>query len=167
MFNVYMLMYELNLIDRASTYQEAAIKAIQAGVPGAAVKLMEQGYKTNALAGGDAARAKRINDDASKRAAEQKAAMARLDQQAAAGDAAANVRVGEAWLSFGEAEKAIVAANRAIAKGGNGVDQAYLLLGRAHAARKETAEARKAFDKVQDPNYAQIAKLWSIRAGQS
>jgi tetratricopeptide (TPR) repeat protein len=166
MFNLYMLMYELNLIDRAATYQEAAIKAIQAGVPGAAVKLLEQGYKTNALASGDPARAKRISDDANKRAAEQKAAMARLDQQAAAGDAAANVRVGEAWLSFGEPDKAIAAANRAIAKGGADTDQAYLLLGRAHAAKKETAEARKAFDQVKHPNYAQIAKLWSIRVGQ-
>lgn len=166
MFNVYMLMYELNLIDRASTYQEAAIKSIQTGVPGAAVKLMEQGYKTSALAGGDAARAKRISDDATRRATEQKAAMARLDQQAAAGDVAANVRVGEAWLSYGEVDKAIAAANRAIAKGGAGLDQAYLLLGRAQAARKNPVEARKAFDKVQDPNYAQIAKLWAIRAGQ-
>ncbi len=165
MFNVYMLMYELGLIDRASTYQEAAIKAIQAGVPGAAVKLMDQGYKTNALAGGDQARAKRISDDATKRATEQKAAMARLDQQAAAGDVAANVQVGEAWLSYGDADKAIAAAKRAIAKGGS--DQAYLLLGRAYVAKKNSAEARKAFDQVKGANYAQIAKLWAIRASQA
>lgn len=164
MFNVYMLMYELGLIDRASTYQEAAIKAIQAGVPGAAVKLMDQGYKTNALAGGDQARAKRITDDATKRATEQKAAMARLDQQAAAGDVAANVRVGEAWLSYGDADKAIAAAQRAIAKGGS--DQAYLLLGRAYVAKKNSAEARKAFGQVKGANYSQVAQLWSIRAGQ-
>jgi hypothetical protein len=165
--NVYLLMYELDLLDRADTYSEAAIVAIQAGVPGEAVRIMERGYSTKVLAAGDQARSQRIMTDAKKRATEQQAALDRLDQQAAASpDPKANVRVGEAWLSFGDTDRAIAAANRAIAKGGSNLDEAYLLLGRAYVAQKNGAEARKALAQVKGDSYAQIAKLWSIRAGQ-
>jgi tetratricopeptide (TPR) repeat protein len=165
--NVYLLMYELNLLDRADTYSEAAIVAIQAGLPGEAVKVMERGYSTKALEAGDQARSQRILNDAKKRSADQKAAMARLDEQAAASsDPKANIRIGEAWLSYGEADKAIAAAKRAIAKGGADLDEAYLLLGRAHVAKKNSAEAKQAFAQVKGTNFAQIARLWSIRAGQ-
>jgi tetratricopeptide (TPR) repeat protein len=165
--NVYLLMYELNVLSRAEDYTEAAIVAIQAGIPGEAVRILDRGRTTQALAAGDQARLARITSDATKRAADQKAGLPRADQQAAAGkDPAADVRVGEAWLSYGEADKAIAAAKRALGKPGVDVDQANLLLGRAYVAKKNGAEARKAFAAVKSPSYQQIAQLWSIRAGQ-
>jgi len=42
--NVYRLMGELDLMDKPAVYADAAIAAIQSGLPAEAVKIMEQGY---------------------------------------------------------------------------------------------------------------------------
>jgi hypothetical protein len=56
---------------------------------------------------------------------------------------------------------------RGIGKGGvKSVDEANLSLGRAYILTKNTAEAVKAFESVKSPEYAQLAQLWSIYAGQ-
>ena len=46
------------------------------------------------------------------------------------------------------------------------VDEANLSLGRADILTQNTAEALKAFELVKSPEYAQLAQLWSIYAGQ-
>lgn len=164
--DLYRLMYELDLMNKADDYTEAAIIAIQAGVPGDAVRFMERGYSTKVLeTGGDKSRSQRILTDAKKKAAEQEANLAKFEKEAAtAKEPATDVRLGQVFLSYGQTDRAIAAARRAIQKGASG--DAYMLLGRAYLQQRNGAEARKAFAEVKDKNLSEIARLWSIRASQ-
>jgi hypothetical protein len=74
------------------------------------------------------------------------------------------VKLGAAYLSYGENDKAIEAINRGVAKGGvKNPDEAGLLLGMAYLRANNKAEAAKAFQTVtKDPAMARIAKLWML-----
>ena len=94
-----------------------------------------------------------------------------LDKQDAAAKAKptgdADVKLGAAYLSYGQNDKAIEALQRGIGKGGvKNPDEAGLLLGIAYVRANNKAEATKAFQTVnKDPALARIAKYWLMTTG--
>jgi Tfp pilus assembly protein PilF len=76
----------------------------------------------------------------------------------------ADVKLGAAYLSYGDTAKAIEALNRGIGKGGvRNSDEAGLLLGIAHLRAGNKPEAAKAFETVnKDPTLTRVAKLWML-----
>ena len=75
------------------------------------------------------------------------------------------MKLGAAYLSYGDNAKAIEALQRGIGKGGvRDPDEAGMLLGIAyHRARATRRRPRKAFNTVKaDATMTRIAKLWLL-----
>jgi hypothetical protein len=166
---VYRLMAQVDAMDGADQYAEAATSATDLGYPGEAVKFLEKGYATGVLeTSGDKAKNQALLADAKRLAASDQKALPDFDKEATAAKAGeADVKLGEAYLSYDQPAKGLAAIQRGIGKGGvKSVDEANLALGRAYILNKNTAEAQKAFELVKGPEFAQLAQLWSIYAGQ-
>lgn len=165
--NVYRLMGELDLMDEPRLFTEWAIVSIQAGLPGEALKTMELGYARKVL-GADDARNQRIMNDARTRLKAQEQTLAKLEQTAIASpQGLADVRLGEVFMSYGMPDKAIAAAKRGLQKGNlPSTDDAWMMIGRGQIAKKNGAEARKAFSQVKGKDLGSIARLWMIYASK-
>lgn len=164
--NVYRLMGELDLMDKPDDCMDAAIVGIQSGLPAEAQKVMENCAARKVFGPEDEARSQRILADARKRVAAQQPALGQLAQKASASPSGQDeIEVGEVLLSYGQADKALAAARRAIQKGGDR-DEALMLIGRSQIQLKNGAEARKAFGQVKSPEAASVAKLWGIYASR-
>jgi tetratricopeptide (TPR) repeat protein len=164
--NVYRLMGELELLDKVDDCHEASIAAMESKVPAEAVKFMEMCYAKKVFGPADEARSKKIITDARHRVATQQPHLPRLSQQAAASKSGQDeLVVGEALLSFGQAEKALAGGKRALQKGAS-PDDAWMLIGRSQIQLKNGAEARKAFSHVKGAEAASVAKLWGIYASR-
>ena len=166
---VYRLLYQVDAMDSADDFMEADSAAIQLGSPGEALQFMEKGYSSGILTtSGDKAKSQAALDEAKRLAAADQKALPQFEKEAqAAKSGEADVKLGEAFLSYGQPAKGLEAIQRGIGKGGvKSVDEANLSLGRAYILSKNNAEAIKAFALVNSPEYAQLAQLWSIYAGQ-
>jgi hypothetical protein len=79
------------------------------------------------------------------------------------------VQIGAAYLSYGQADKAVADITKGIAKGMlKNADEANLLLGMAQLKAKNGAEAVRAFEKVSNSSaagYGRLGKLWALHAG--
>jgi tetratricopeptide (TPR) repeat protein len=161
--NVYRLMTELDLMDKPDLFTESAIVSIQAGLPGEALKTMELGSSKKVLAADDA-RNQRIMNDARTRVKAQQQNLPKLEQAAASSkQGLAELQLAEVLMSYGQTDKAMAAANRAMQEGGlPDADDAWMLIGRGHVAKKNGTEARKAFGQVKGQELNSIAKLWNI-----
>ena len=166
--NVYRLMGELDLMDEPRLFTEWAIVSIQAGLPGEALKAMELGYARKVLGGANDSRGQRIMNDARTRLKAQQQALSKLELAAAASpQGLAEMQLGEVLMSSGQTEKAMAAAKRALQKGGLAdTDDAWMLIGRGQIAKKDGAEARKAFSRVKGKELSSIARLWTIYASK-
>jgi hypothetical protein len=137
------------------------------GLPGEAQAVLEKGQQKGAFT------TQRDKDHASRLLADAKTAVAldksTLDKQDAsarakpAGDA--DVKLGAAYLSYGQNDKAIEAIVRGLGKGGvKNSDEANLLLGIAYLRSSNKPEATKAFEAVsKDPGMVRIAKMWLLK----
>jgi hypothetical protein len=166
---VFRLMYQVDAMDDADEFQEAANSATLLGSPGEALKFMEKGYATGVLENsGDKARSQTLLAESKRLAASDQKTLPQFEKEALASKAGeADVKLGEAYLSYDQPAKGLEAIQRGIGKGGvKSVDEANLSLGRAYILTQNTAEAVKAFESVKSPEYAQLAQLWSIYAGQ-
>ncbi|MCL4791931.1 MAG: tetratricopeptide repeat protein [Gammaproteobacteria bacterium] len=165
--NVYRLMKELDLMDEPRLFTESAIISMDAGLPGEAVKTMELGAARKVLAVDDS-RNQRIMNDARTRLKAQQQNLPKLEQAAAASkQGLAELQLAEVLMSNGETDKAMAAARRAIQEGGlPDPDDAWMLIGRGNVAKKNGAEARKAFAQVKGKDLNSIARLWSIYASK-
>ncbi len=166
---VFRLMYQVDAMDQADDFTEAATVAIQRGSPGEALKFMEKGYAAGTLeTSGDKAKSAALLADAQRQAAADKKALGQFEKEALAAKAGeADVRLGEAFLSYDQPAKGLEAIQRGISKGGvKDVDEANLSLGRAYILTGNAADAVKSFETVKSPEFAQLAQLWSIHAGQ-
>ena len=129
---------------------------------------MELGYAKKVLGGADDARNQRIMNDARTRLKAQQQTLSKLQQTAASSkQGLAELQLAEVLMSYGQTDKAMAGANRAIQEGGlPDADDAWMLIGRAHVAKKNGAEARKAFAQVKGQELVSIAKLWNIYASK-
>lgn len=164
--NVYRLMSQLDLMDKPDIFSEAAIVAIQSGLPAEAIAIMERGFSNKAFGPKDEARSQRILADARKKAAAQQALLGQITKTATSSKVGRDeLLLGEVLLSYGQVDKAVAAGKRAIEKGAD-PDQVWMLVGRCQVELKNGAEARKAFAQVKGEDAAPIAKLWGIYASK-
>jgi len=168
LLNIYRLADGVGVMQEAAQYTEMAQLALGQGLPGEAQSVIEKGMQKGAF---NAAREKdlasRILADAKQAVTLDKSTLSKQDALARTkptGDS--DVKLGAAYLSYGEVDKAIEALQRGIAK--NGVkdpDEAAMLLGIAYMRANNKPEAAKAFRTVtQKPMMVRIAKFWLLNA---
>jgi tetratricopeptide (TPR) repeat protein len=166
LLNVLRLADGVEVMDKSAQYFELAQLAIAQGLPGEAQSTIEKGLQKGVFQSQpEKDRANRLLKESKNAASLDKSTLAKQDDSARAkptGDA--DVKLGAAYLSYGETDKAIEALKRGIGKGGvKNPDEAGLLLGIAYMRSNNKAEAAKAFESVkQDPTMARIAKLWLL-----
>jgi tetratricopeptide (TPR) repeat protein len=164
--NVMRLAMHVGAINEPTKFEEVAQIAIDQGLPGEAQSLIEDAMKRNLFTDprilernkGMLARAKAA-------AAGDKASLAQQEAAARANATGnADVKLGAAYLSYGDFTKAIEALQRGLGKGGvRDADEAGLLLGIAYLRSGNKPEAAKAFSTVKvDPTMTRIAKLWLL-----
>jgi len=167
-FNAYRLATDVGAMRTGEDYTEMAQRALEKGLPGEAQAVLEAAFTRKVYTEKrDIDRNTRLLNTSKDRAAADRASLAKQDREAAAGKAAdADLRVGQAFMSYGQYPQAVAAIQRAVAKG-NAADPAevQLVLGIAQLKAGNKAEASKAFRAVKgDADLQRVAKLWSLRA---
>jgi hypothetical protein len=154
-------------LSKTEDFMELAQLSLQAGLPGEAVRVIDQGYKANALGTGpEAARHQRLRDLAQKQLAESKAGISAKATEAAAektGDEA--VKVGYAMVTQGDVDAGIKLIEQGIAKGGlKRPEDAKLRLGMALLQQgKSRDRAVRTLRSVSGADGgAEIARLWTV-----
>jgi len=169
LLNILRLADGANAMSDGSQYIEMAQLAMGQGLPGEAQAALEKGTQKGAFTEArDKDHATRLLAEAQQAVALDKSTLDKQDASAKAkptGDA--DVKLGAAYLSYGQNDKAIEALQRGIGKGGvKNPDEAGLLLGIAYVRTNNKAEATKAFQTVnKDPGMARIAKYWLMTTG--
>jgi len=147
---------------------EMAELSMAIGVPGDAKSILESGFASKELgAGASKDRENRLlNKARADSAADQKTLDAQAQQATNAAKGDLDTKIGEAYASYGQYDKAIEAITRGLKKGGvTAEDEANLHLGQALFASKKYGEAASAFKAVKsDSKYSRIARLWAILA---
>jgi tetratricopeptide (TPR) repeat protein len=164
---VFRLMDAVDVMDNADEFTEAANVANLTGFPGEALQFLEHGYSTKVLeTSGNKAKSQEMLNETRKRASADEKSLPQFEKEAmAAKQGEADVKLGEAYLSYDQPAKAIEAIQRGIGKGGvKNLDDAHLSLGRAYLEAKNVPDAVKAFGEVKNQPDVEIAKLWSIHA---
>lgn len=164
---VFRFLYQVDAMDTAADFTEAANVATLLGFPGDALKFMERGYASGVLeTSGDKARNQALLDESKRLVKVDQQSLAQFEKEARAGSQGeADVKLGETFLSYDQPAKGLEAIQRGLGKGGvKNPDEANLALGRALILAGNGSEAVTAFEKVTGPDYAQVAKLWAIHA---
>ncbi len=169
--DVYRLMLATGNLKETSDFMEMAQLALQAGLPGEARKVVDDGYALGVLgSGADAARHKRLSDMANKQAAEDQKGLAASERQAGeTRDGNALVALGYAYVASGQLEKGIALFEQGIAKGDlKRPEDAKLHLGIALLQAGNKAKAQRLLRSVQGSDgTADIARLWLLQGGRS
>jgi tetratricopeptide (TPR) repeat protein len=166
--NVFRFGLDRDFISRESDFVEYAIDALDAGAPGEAQKVIETAIGKGAFKViAETDRNGKLKSQAKKLSDEDRALLAGLDKEARAGKKGgeADVKVGLAYLSFGEYDKAVEAIERGLSADRIGkvkrVDDAQMMLGIAYKKLGKKDEAAKAFTAAQaDPRMAKAAAVW-------
>ena len=168
LLNVLRLSDGVDVMKEGSQYTEMAQLALGQGLPGEAQAIIEKGQQKSAFADQrEKDLASRLLTDAKQAVTLDKSTLDKQDASAKAKPAGdADVKLGAAYLSYGQNDKAIEALQRGIGKGGvKSPDEAGLLLGIAYMRTGNKPEAVKAFETVnKTPGMTRIAKMWLIQA---
>jgi tetratricopeptide (TPR) repeat protein len=169
LLNILRLADGANAMNEPSHFTEMAQLAMGQGLPGESQSILEKGVAKGVFAGQkEKDLANRILSEAKQAVALDKSTLAKQDASARAKPTGeSDVKLGAAYLSYGEHDKAIEALQRGLGKGGvKDTDEAGLLLGMAYMRANNKAEAAKAFETVtKNPTLSRIARLW-ILAGR-
>jgi tetratricopeptide (TPR) repeat protein len=153
---------------RSEDFTEMAQLAIEQGVPGEAQSVLEKAFAAKTFTEArDIERNTRLLNSAKQQATADRASLAKDDKAAAAlKTGEADVRIGLAYLSYGQVPQALAAIQRGIGKGGlKSPAEAQLLLGITQYRAGNKADAVKAFKSVDgDATLARLGKLWALRA---
>jgi hypothetical protein len=164
---IYRVMYDTNSMNADTDYIEMAQLLGDAGLPGEAQAVLEKAMSTSGVMKDDhKERSTRLLNALKTRADADKKGLPALDAEAqknAAGQL--DVKLGEVYYGAGDYQNAATAISRGIGKGQiKQQDEAFVYLGRAQAALKNNAEAKKAFEKLKTaPNISpRVLKLWEL-----
>jgi hypothetical protein len=153
-------------ILKSNEYVEMAQLAMALGFPGDALNVVQQGFSSKVLGtGADQKRESRLLDLAEKQSASDQKSLPQLDKEArAAADGNADIKLGEAYVSYNQLDKAMEAFKRGFSKGGiKDVGEARLYYGLAYFDAKQYDNAIAQFKAVPaDSKLADVAKLWRI-----
>jgi len=163
----YRLMNETGTLKDKGDYVEMAQLAMDAGVPGEAQDMVQKGMTAGVLKSEDKTEQGRYDRLLASAKKQADADRASLTQQAAeaekAGTGQVLVGLGQAYLSYGEYDKAIASIEKGLAKGGvTDADEAQISLGIAYFKKGQKDQAREAFKKAQG-KYKDLGELWIIR----
>jgi len=166
LLNMWRLADANDAVQDPAEYLEFAQLAIGQGLPGEAQAVIEKGLQKNAFTRpSQKEQANQLMSEAKQAVTLDKSTLDKQDASARAKPTGDNdVKLGAAYLSYGDPAKAIEAIQRGIAKGGvKNPDDAALLLGIAQLRAGNKPEAAKAFQTVnKDPTMTRIAKLWLL-----
>jgi tetratricopeptide (TPR) repeat protein len=167
--NLYRLMREVDALKDGNDYLEMAQLAVQQGSPGEAVDAINRGSAANVFVSeNEKSAAKTQLQTAQKLAETDRAGLAKFETEAKAAKAGeADVRLGQAYLSYDDAEQAVTAIQRGIAKGSlRNADEAQILLGISllRLGRKDDAATAFKATKGTDARLGELARLWALRA---
>jgi tetratricopeptide (TPR) repeat protein len=167
----YRLMNDVGVLKDKGDYVEMAQLAMDAGLPGEAEDIVQKGMEGGVLKVADKTeqgRYDRLLAGAKKQVGVDKA---ELPQLAASAEKASSgqpqVALGQAYLGYGEVDKAIDALQKGIAKGTGvtDIDEANISLGRAYLKKGQKDQARQAFNAVKaGSKWSDLASLWIIRS---
>lgn len=166
LLNILRLSDGVGVMKDPGEYIEMAQLATAQGLPGEAQAIIEKGLQKGVFADAkEKEHANRVLADAKQAVTLDKSTLDKQDASARAkttGDA--DVKLGAAYLSYGQNDKAIEALQRGIGKGSvKNPDEASILLGIAYLRSNNKAEATKAFQSVnKDPMMTRLAKLWLL-----
>jgi hypothetical protein len=163
---IYRIMFDTNSMNADTDYIEMAQLLGDAGLPGEAQVVLEKAISSGILKDEHKERTTRLLNAMKTRADADKKGLPSLDAEATKNPAGQlDVKLGEVYFGTGDYQNAATAISRGIGKGQvKDLDQAYVYLGRAQVALKNTAEAKKAFEKLKSvPNLsARVLKLWEL-----
>jgi len=167
--NVMRLATHVGAVSEPLKFEECAQIARDLGLPGEAQSLLEEGFnKKFIVEAKQVERDKKMLAEVTASANGDKATLAQQETSAKANAAGnADVKLGAAYLSYGNNAKAIEALQRGIGKGSvRDPDEAAMLLGIAYLRSGNKEEAVKAFNTVKvDATMTRIAKLWVLTTG--
>jgi hypothetical protein len=163
---IYRVMYDTNSMNADTDYIEMAQLLGDAGLPGEAQSVLEKAMSSGVLKDEHKERTTRLLNALKTRADADKKGLPALDAEATKNPAGQlDVKLGEVYFGAGDYQNAATAISRGLGKGQvKQLDEAYVYLGRAQAALKNTAEAKKAFEKLKSvPNISpRVLKLWEL-----
>ncbi|MEA3109536.1 MAG: hypothetical protein QOI88_4141 [Gammaproteobacteria bacterium] len=164
---IYRVMYDTSAMTAGSDYMEMAQLLGDAALPGEASAVLEKAVSSGLFTEQkDKDRATRLANSLKPRAEADKKGEAAFDAEAAKNPAGElDVKSGEVYYGSGDYQNAVTAITRGIEKKGiKHLDEAYVYLGRAQVALKNTAEAKKAFSGLKSvPNISpRVLKLWEL-----
>ncbi|MBI1179806.1 MAG: tetratricopeptide repeat protein [Alphaproteobacteria bacterium] len=152
-------------LDGANDYVEMAQLAMLVGLPGEAQSVIKEGFDKGVLGDAEKGRHERLRKLADDSAAQDQANLPALAKEAAAASTGeAQVKLGEAYMSYGDYDKAVDAIKAGLDKGGvKNTPAAQLHLGMALLKAGKKADANAAFKKVKgDPAYEKLADYWMM-----
>jgi hypothetical protein len=164
---IYRVMYDTDSMNAGSDYMEMAQLLGDAALPGEAAAVLDKAVAGNKFTDQkDKDRAARLANSLKPRAEADKKGEAAFDAEAAKNPAGElDIKSGEVYYGSGDYQAAVTAITRGIEKKGiKHLDEAYVYLGRAQVALKNTAEAKKAFTGMKSvPNISpRVLKLWEL-----
>jgi Tfp pilus assembly protein PilF len=161
------LMFELGLMSDDGDYEELAMRAIDVGLPGEAVRVLNAGLDNGALSSSDRPHFHRILKYAEDQFAKERATVAALAERAQTADSGTpSVALGRFYLGDARYDEAISALRRGIEKGNlDRPDQARIDLGIAYLGNDQAEQATKTFAQVDvNSEWRDLAELWSLHA---
>jgi hypothetical protein len=165
---IYRVMYDTSSMQADTDYIEMAQLLGDAGLPGEAQMVLEKAMSSGILKEEHKERTTRLLNAMKVRADADKKGLAQLDAEATKNPAGQlDMKLGEVYFGAGDYQGASTAITRGLGKGQiKQLDEAYVYLGRAQAALKNAAEAKKAFVGLKAvPNISpRVLKLWELYA---
>jgi outer membrane protein assembly factor BamD (BamD/ComL family) len=165
---LYRVMYDTASMNAGSDYIEMAQLLGDAALPAEAQTVLEKAMSGGLINDQQKERTTRLLNSLKARADADKKGLAQLDAEATKNPAGElDVKLGEVYYGVGDYQNAVTAINRGLQKQQiKHLDEAYVYLGRAQVALKNTAEAKKGFAGLKNvPNISpRVLKLWELYA---
>jgi len=165
---LYRVMYDTASMNAGSDYIEMAQLLGDAALPAEAQTVLEKAMSGGLINDQQKERTTRLLNSLKARADADKKGLTQLDAEATKNPAGElDVKLGEVYYGVGDYQNAVTAINRGLQKQQiKHLDEAYVYLGRAQVALKNTAEAKKGFAGLKNvPNVSpRVLKLWELYA---
>jgi tetratricopeptide (TPR) repeat protein len=168
-FNIYRLMRETGTLKDSTDFLEMAQLGVSQGSPGEAGDALRRGSAASAFSTeSEKSAAAKLQQTSKGLEDADRAGLAKFETEAkGAKGGEGDVRLGQAFLSYDQADKALEAIQRGIGKGSlRNADEAQILLGIALLRLNRKADAAMAFAAVKgtDARFGNLARLWGLLA---